>query len=385
MNAPESRGSAGIARYAPLPPTPVSLVEVGVGAPADALASSVSTGPIGRTGPEVAPQPPPGPIPPPLARRAAHRWLPARRWPLATGAQEALQRLKRYQPYARQVSEAVDRLTTQRDRARMLALYRELFPVEFAQSTASYWDHGSPANPSVIYSDAEWEFIELVDQRVVPLNLDRLWEEERFSILPVQDYSLWDVLWEGEGIDELRLEYRVLLAVIGEIDVRYLDEPDETTAANAGEVGEAGEAPSSALSPSLRAVIRLCHDLPSVNGSPLEQLQTLCASQPAPLCHFADACLYVHQETGNPLLDVSSQTYDDDPFDWTREDIDVAARLAKEALQTLTNVDTFAAWLLADVDAGDGTGSASRKVASLWIRAHLQASLQRDRMWGSWR
>lgn len=329
--------------------------------------------------------------------------LPAQRRPPVSGLREALHRFQAYPSYARTAEEAQARLLQRVECARILGLYAELFPEEFAHRVASPWDHQRPTtpDPATQYNDAEWEFITLVDERLVPLDLDRLWDEERFSVLPVTDHSLWDLVWEGAA-EDLPFGFQVLLALMGDLPPERLQgggdsdsEVEDGWRLSGEPTGEPPDEPTehggvaSAMTAPFRRAIQVCHDLPAARGFVLEHLEVLCADQPAPLCFFAQACCYVIQETGNPLLDVNSQTYGSSWFEWTREDIDAATRLSHAATAYLSQVETFVHWLLpdptdpTDPSAGAQAGHDMRKVASLWIRAHLQASVSLQSGWWS--
>lgn len=95
---------------------------------------------------------------------------------------------------------------------RMLTLYEEMFPHEWAASTKGLF---TPAKESSLYTEREAEFFTLVDRRLVPLNTDWIYEndEERMPWVPIYPLQEYDWYYDEGPFEELPCAYQLALAL----------------------------------------------------------------------------------------------------------------------------------------------------------------------------
>ncbi|CAG0941138.1 hypothetical protein ANRL1_00400 [Anaerolineae bacterium] len=130
-------------------------------------------------------------------------------FPTIVSAAAAIQRLRaiRFMP----AREAVAQLGVWQESSRILQLYRQYFPQEFARSTASTSvpiHHGEPG-----YSMRELEFFGRIDQSLFPLP-SMLFDMERLPNIPVYPMG---VDWEDER-ENTRLSLRAAMALVSDDD-----------------------------------------------------------------------------------------------------------------------------------------------------------------------
>ena len=113
---------------------------------------------------------------------------------------------------ARGLTRSIEFLRLASESSRMLMLYEELFPEEWAASTKELF---TPSSESPLYTERETEFFTLVDRHIVPLNTDWLYETEDGRIPFVPVFALQEYDWDyDEGqFDELPRAYQLALAL----------------------------------------------------------------------------------------------------------------------------------------------------------------------------
>ncbi len=129
--------------------------------------------------------------------------------PQVVSAITAIQRLRsiRFIP----AGAAVEQLAVWRESSRILLLYQEYFPCEFARSTAST---SIPIHHNERgYSDREIEFFRHVDQHLFPLP-DFMFDVDRLPSIPIYPQGLD---WEDDR-ENLRLSLRAAMALLADDD-----------------------------------------------------------------------------------------------------------------------------------------------------------------------
>jgi len=106
---------------------------------------------------------------------------------------------------------AVEQLGVWAESTRILQLYRQYFPQQFARSTAST---SIPIHQDERgYSERELEFFRLVDEHLFPLP-EMMFDMERLSSIPIYPQG---VDWEDER-ESMRLSLRAAMALVSEDD-----------------------------------------------------------------------------------------------------------------------------------------------------------------------
>lgn len=135
-------------------------------------------------------------------------------FPAIVSAATAIQRLRaiRFIP----AREAIAQIAVWQESSRILQLYRQYFPQEFAYSTASTIvpiHHGEPG-----YSEREHEFFKLVDQRLFGLP-ETMFDMERLPGIPIYPIG---IDWEDER-ENARLSLRAAMALVSDDDTMLWD------------------------------------------------------------------------------------------------------------------------------------------------------------------
>ena len=231
------------------------------------------------------------------------------------------------------LSQALAELSSFREQAQLMYLYRHFFPTAYAGSTAGCGrvDKG--------YSPREREFLSLVEEHLFPLDLDwlELWEGEAAGALipPIVNPSYFEVDFE-----ELSLTVRVLVALLAVNDA----EPWTELCAQIGH----------------RAPVPLTAD--GVSKIDWERFTNLCNSRHSPLAHVPLALDVIAHATGNFWLDLDENSLGNDRFEWDVSSLDFLASEWRQAQPLIQQYEQSLAWL-------EAHRSALATLIRLWNRA----------------
>jgi len=208
------------------------------------------------------------------------------------------------------VHDALDHLAGLRRTLPLLQLYRDLFPGEWAASTATL-----AAAPDRLWSDAEWELFTLIDTRLFPLDpiaLDNSdFRPDSIPILPLTQ------AWHHQPTDRHRPGWQLLwlLAAEATLPTTTLTDP--------------------AVLHRLTGIVSRDYS----HALPYDVWEPACRHAGGFLARIPRAFDLIRSLTGNPWLDCDDDTYDEGG--WQRADIDTLAaayRAAQAELATLTEL-----------------------------------------------
>ena len=237
-----------------------------------------------------------------------------------------------------QPTDAINYLRQQLTTYRLLSLYQQYFPCEFASSTASPYpatDSDQSANP---YTEKEFEFLSLVARNLFPLPYLE-WLDDYSFIEP------WEILitpmglgWldeEGVGWDALMPGFRVLLPLsqlgreeldsYAEMEQWYEEEWEFPLSLD--EIAQ----PESVNAKKLR---RLCHQA----GKPINFLPLALN-----LLDFSTGNLWL-DEFGGQLNSCDATIHE-----WSQDSVRYLTRECHKAKYILAAIDGFIEWLEADI------------------------------------
>ena len=123
---------------------------------------------------------------------------------------EATLKLKKYKiPLS--VTEGISYLEEFNQKLALLGIYKEIFPIEWASSKTELMQHSHNG----VYSDREVEFLELVNQKLFPIDELEDFREcgERYAEVPVFPLNS---NWLEEWIENLSYAEQFLLSLFGE-------------------------------------------------------------------------------------------------------------------------------------------------------------------------
>lgn len=123
---------------------------------------------------------------------------------------QSLEWLRRYNSCG--LTQSIKFLRLASESTRMLTLYEEMFPREWAASTKGVF---TPSKESSLYTEREAEFFTLLDRHVAPLNTDWLYEndEGRMPFVPIHPLQEYDWYYDEGPFEELPLAYQLALAL----------------------------------------------------------------------------------------------------------------------------------------------------------------------------
>lgn len=228
------------------------------------------------------------------------------------------------------VQEALEYLHARHSAGAILSCYAHYFPQQWAVSTAAW----TPAHDSA-YSPREWEFFDLIDRHLFPLNLDWLQMQDddgpaaRELELPIARGGLdW---WECYAGD-LRPGWELLLRLLDEWpsaadeadddaldDATDDDTDDNPDAAGADHAqGDDGAPPAHPPPAANTALAQRVHHLA---GRPYEppRLHQLTAAAGPPLSGLPAALAMIRHDTGSAWLDAGPEHEMD--LCWTIPDV----------------------------------------------------------------
>jgi len=211
------------------------------------------------------------------------------------------------------------------NRAAMLNLYREYFPEEFANSTASVQAFTSfpygPSSADCPLSARELEFVELVDKKLFPVDTDVYIEwvsdEGPVELLPI--HRLQYYCWHCGDYDpeDLAIVYKLALALMhGEHKLIARHAGNSTTHL-------------------------LEHNSDGVSRFRL--FEKRCKQMSGPIADVPLACRLINYNTGNNWLDWYCEQ--ESEFYWATGDLKFLAVEYKEASVMLARVGAVNAWL----------------------------------------
>lgn len=194
----------------------------------------------------------------------------------------------------------------------LLSLYKQMFPVEWGRSQASLLQRSQAED----YCDRELEFLELVNERLFPLDN---WEDfsQRSAEIPIypQTASVWEI-----DLEDLTLGEQFLISLVGE---GYSREQWQ----------------------------ELFGFIPNHLATGYEidwqQLEKLSRSAVEPLAYLYDAISMLDRSTGCIWLDITYETYVSYP--WTKEVLLDLAREWQIAQQYLLRQQQFEEWIESSV------------------------------------
>lgn len=224
-------------------------------------------------------------------------------------------------------TEALTCLETILEPIRLLALYKHYFPEEFAKSKAEMLPR------EYAYSDAEIEFLRLVDERLFPIwehvimwHMD---EGERDTVIPCAPQAM--EVYNRE-LEDFESGWHLLFIL--ERFVRLDDLPDG--------------------SPCQEWVDDLWEYLTwlperYIGPFTFEQLDALGHTLEGPLKHLPMAVRMLHEGTGNAWLDITQEmAAQDRSVHWSRDWVDALAEEWGEAKEIQTQVNELIEWLEED-------------------------------------
>ena len=238
--------------------------------------------------------------------------------------QLAAESLKAYQiPLT--VKEGIWYLEELSEQITLLALYKELFPVEWLQSTTPLTQHSHPGD----YSDREVEFLELVNELLFPLEWLEDFREcsERYIEIPIytQNTNWWDM-----SLEDLNLTEQFLLSLLG------YGHPQEEWILHFG------------FNPK---------KLVTVAEVDWEKLYLLCQQASPALSFFYDVLCIIDRSTGCIWLDTTNEFCDSLP--WTKESLLHLAEQWEVSQEYWQKIRQFSEWLESSI-------SHRKQVIKLW-------------------
>jgi hypothetical protein len=105
---------------------------------------------------------------------------------------------------------AIDNLEQKGNEYRLLALYRQLFCEDWNASSASYYSHHGNSQ----WSKRTTEFLQLIDRRLFPLDLDRdtsAWDENNLLTIPITSMGMGRVEMYQMSYSDLDRGIKLLL------------------------------------------------------------------------------------------------------------------------------------------------------------------------------
>ncbi|WP_044208365.1 hypothetical protein [Coleofasciculus chthonoplastes] len=215
------------------------------------------------------------------------------------------------------LEEGMDYLQKLSQQVILLSLYREYFPAEWTQSTASTQQYSDAIQCS--HSPKEMEFLRLVEERLFPIGLE--WEsvealEERLSYITVYPH---DLDWYQRGIDEFDEFHQFLIHLLSqEFPVSLWQE-------------QFGITPNFVL---------------PVEQLDFEKLETLCRQAPEPLSYLYEVLSIVDHSTNCIWLDSCWECVE--YFSWSRESLDFLTEQWKLALHLWDKESRLRSWIEED-------------------------------------
>lgn len=207
----------------------------------------------------------------------------------------------------------------------LLALYKQMFPHEWASSKVSL----IRSSQVEVYSEREIEFLELVNEHLFPLDcLEDL--SERLTEIPIypQTACIWEV-----GLEDLTFTEQFLISLVGE------GYPQEQWQELFG------------FTP--------CY---LVTGDEIswERLEQLSSSTTEPLAHLYNAISILDRSTGCIWLDITAEMYVS--FPWTQEALLHLAQQWQVAQEYLLQQQQFEEWI-------ESSLSYRKEIVKLWNSA----------------
>ena len=244
---------------------------------------------------------------------------------------EATLQLKKYKiPLS--VTEGISYLEEFNQKLALLGIYKEIFPIEWASSKTEMMQHSHNG----VYSDREVEFLELVNQKLFPIDELEDFREcgERYAEVPVFPLNS---NWLEEWIENLSYAEQFLLSLIGEgySQSEWLEyfgfEPDVLLSGY------------------------------SINW---KQLEILSQSAREPLSYLYDVVSIIDHSTDCIWIDITYESCDS--FPWNKEVLLYLAQQWLEAQKYLTKLQSFEIWIQKTVDN-------RKKVVELWNKSSKES------------
>ena len=258
------------------------------------------------------------------------------------------------------VERALGSLEQWYERPTFLLLYQHYFPAEYAASKASV-----QAEPEDGLSQRETEFLNLVAQRLFPLEPDWVVEqaiekysegEDSFLCIPIEEVTPSPDEWD----EERQPVVNVLTELIG-----YATSDFEEVREHFADMGVNLPNPMVPMTGQMEMV--------------WERFQGLCASKGQPLSGVPQLMDLIYHSTGNFWLDFDPELYyPPEALEWTIENVDVLAEewraaepILKAGTETLTWLverpefvkDAVECWNLAVQEPKGGDGDAEKRRA----------------------
>lgn len=241
---------------------------------------------------------------------------------------EASYKLRQCQERTTKPTDSADILKHKLITYRLLALYQQFFPNEFASSRASLY----PNPQTEGHSDREIEFLERVNQHLFPIHewvLETAYEE-RISTIPVIGVGV--DLNDEEGLEYLRPGWQILLPMSA--DGRYVLESLE-----------AGEWYESEFGISFLSIV-------TPDAVDEKRLRKQCRQAGEPIKYLPLTLKVIDHCTGNIWLDA----YDGDYFDyshthlvWSSRSINYLTRQWQQKESITSRTDELIDWLEEDL------------------------------------
>jgi hypothetical protein len=241
--------------------------------------------------------------------------------------QLAAEYLKIYQ-IPQTVKEGIWYLEELSEQITYLTLYKELFPIEWSSSKTPLRQHSYPS----VYSDIEIEFLELVNERLFPLE----WLEdfrgctERYTEVTI---SPQNIDWWEMSLEEFSFTEQFLLSIIGHGHPK------------ADWILYFGFVPKKLL---------------TVERIDWEKLSLLCQQIASPLSLLYDVISIIDHSTECIWLDTTHQDYVS--FDWNQEVLRYLAQQWQVCQTYCQKMTQFSEWLESSVDH-------RKQVIKLWNKA----------------
>jgi len=210
----------------------------------------------------------------------------------------------------------------------LLALYKELFPIQSASSTTPIIQHSHPG----VYSDREIEFLEFVNEYLFSLDWIEDFRDcsERYLEIPVypQNTDWWDM-----DLTDLSPTKQFLLSLIGyghpqeEWDLHFAFTPKKLT---------------------------------PIDEIDWEKLDQLCQEAAPPLSFFYDVLCFIDHSTECVWLDTTHEFYESLP--WTKESLLYLKEQWDVSQQYWQKMREFSEWLEFSI-------AHRKQVVNLWNKA----------------
>ena len=242
------------------------------------------------------------------------------------------------------LGDAIGYIASELERERLYALYRQLFPKEWVESSASF--RRSEFNE--YHTERELEFIELVSNRYFPLCTWLDWSDFRFDHIPIETVN-YDFCCDEFEWQEFRPCLQFAVQAFLWRDTSESDENWREMLANFNIPLEA---------------------LPPINRS-TPHFAALNAGRANPkICRFLHLIEFMYHDTGNPFMD-TTYCQPVDLYEWTVENLE------KLKAEYLAVNEYFASMASLDASIERNARATFKELITIWNTGELPSKTRR--------